>query len=79
MWEKQEPQQVPEELKGLEATGPVKGQSYPGGDRQWEEQEREGMDRAPEATLNATHNIPLCWRRPQQWGLGNSSNERTLG
>lgn len=37
MWEKQQPQQLPEELEGLDATearATLKGQSYPGGDRQ---------------------------------------------
>lgn len=33
-WERQQPWQLPQELKSLEATGPVSGQSYPGGDRQ---------------------------------------------
>lgn len=59
MWE-QPPHQLPEKLKGLETTGPVKQQSSAGGDRQCEEQEREGMDAAPEAAPNTTHDKPLC-------------------
>lgn len=34
MWERQQPQQFPKEREGLEVTGPLRGQSYPGGDRQ---------------------------------------------
>lgn len=41
MWA-QPPQQLPEKLKGLETTGPVKQQSSAGGDRQWEEQRGRG-------------------------------------
>ena len=59
MWE-QPPHQLPEKLKGLETTGPVKQQSSAGGDRQCEEQEREGMEAAPEAAPNTTHDKPLC-------------------
>ena len=62
MWEQQQPWQLPEELKGLEAVRPVKGQSYPSGERQWKEREREGMDGALGAAQNTTHNTPLCWR-----------------